>query len=404
MKKIMKSKRLDNVHYDLRGASLLEAEKMKKNGIDVIKLNTGNPAAFGFDAPQEVLDALKNSVERCEPYSESKGYDEAREAILGYCSSIGIPNLTVNDIYTGNGVSELINITLESLMNDGDEILVPTPDYPLWTATVTIMDGVPVHYTCDEQSNWYPDLDDIRKKVTPKTKGIVVINPNNPTGAAYPKEILQGIVDIARENDLIIFADEIYDRLLYDDFEHISIASLAPDLFTITYNGLSKSHMICGYRCGWISLGGDKSRVKDYIEGIDLVSNLRLCSNTPAQAVIKAAIDTIDSTKSLMHPGGRFYEQREAIYKAINDVPGLSAVKPQGTFYIFPKIDTKKINIINDEQFVLDFLKQHHVLLTNGTGFNWPDPDHFRIVFLPEVKILESISDKMTMFLKNYNQ
>lgn len=404
MRTFRKSVRMNNVNYDLRGEALVEAERMAASGIDVIKLNTGNPATFGFNAPQEIFDTLRDNVMQCQPYSESKGIDEAREAILNYCRSKNIPNLSMDDIYTGNGVSELINITLEALMNDDDEILIPMPDYPLWTATVTIMDGKPVHYICDEQSNWYPDLDDIRKKITPKTKAIVVINPNNPTGAFYPVEILQGIVDIAREHDLIILADEIYDRLLYDDLEHVSIASLAPDLFTITYNGLSKSHMICGYRCGWMSMGGNKDYVRDYIDGINLLSNMRLCSNMPAQMIIKAAMDTIDSTKQYMVPGGRFFEQREAIYKAINDVPGLSAVKPQGSFYIFPKIDTKKYNIYDDEKFVLDFLKEHHILLTNGTGFNWPAPDHFRIVYLPEVDVLKSISNKMTDFLSHYSQ
>lgn len=404
MRTIKKSVRLGNVNYDLRGEALLEAERMKEQGIDIIKLNTGNPATFGFNAPDEIFEALAKNVRECQPYSESHGTEEAIEALLKYCNDKNIPNLSKDDIFTGDGVSELISLTIEALINEGDEILVPMPDYPLWTGIITMMGGKPVHYLCDEESNWYPDLNDIRKKVTSKTVGMVIINPNNPTGAFYPKEILEGMVQIARENDLILFSDEIYDRLVYDDLEHISTASLAPDLFTITYNGLSKSHMVCGYRCGWMSLGGEKKYAKDYIDGINLLTNMRLCSNMPAQSVIKAAMDTVDSTRQYMIPGGRFYEQREAIYKAINDVPGLSAVKPQGAFYIFPKIDTKKCEIFDDEKFVVDFLKEHHVLLTNGTGFNWPEPDHFRIVYLPEVPVLESISDKMTQFLSHYKQ
>jgi alanine-synthesizing transaminase len=395
---------LNNINYDLRGDALLEAERMRREGIDVIKLNTGNPAAFGFNAPEEVFDALRTNVMRCQPYSESKGIDEAREAVLEYCVSIGIPDISLENIYLGNGVSELISITIQALLNPNDEVLVPAPDYPLWTASVGSVGGKTVHYICDEESNWYPDLNDIRKKVTSRTKAIVVINPNNPTGALYPNDILQGIVDIARENDLIIFADEIYDRLLYDGLKHTPLASLAPDLLTITFNGLSKSHMLCGYRSGWMSLSGDKSNVRDYIEGIDLLTNMRLCSNIPAQVVIRAALDTKNSTKKYFVPGGRLHEQREAMYNAIQDVPGLSVVKPQGSLYMFPKVDIKKYNIVDDEQFILDFLKKHHVLFTNGTGFNWPAPDHFRIVFLPEVPVLESISGKLIDFLKDYSQ
>ena len=404
MRTVNKSTRLNNVNYDLRGEALIEAEKMINNGIDVIKLNTGNPAAFDLNAPHEIFEALKDNMFACQAYSESKGMDEARQSVLDYCNAKEIPNLKLEDIYLGNGVSELISVTMEALINEGDELLIPMPDYPLWTGSVNMAGGKSVHYICDESSNWYPDIDDIRKKITDKTVGIVVINPNNPTGALYPKEVLEKIVDVARENDLLIFSDEIYDRLIYDEKEHVSIASLAPDLFTITYNGLSKSHMVCGFRCGWISLGGDKTNVEDYIDGINLLTNMRLCSNTPAQVIIKAAMDTIDSTKKHMVPGGRLYEQRDAIYKAINQVPGLSAVKPYGSFYIFPKIDLNKYNIENDEKFVLDFLKDYHILLTNGTGFNWPSPDHFRIVYLPQVEILNSISEKMTNFLKTYSQ
>ena len=404
MKTITKSERLNDVNYELRGDALIEAERMIASGIDVMKLNTGNPAAYGFSAPQEILDALKNNVNECQPYSESKGIDEARESILTYCNSKNIPDITVDDIYMGNGVSELITSSMQALINTNDEILIPMPDYPLWTAAVTLVGGKAVHYICDESSDWYPDIEDMRKKITARTKAIVVINPNNPTGSHYPKEILEKIVDLARENDLVLFADEIYDRLVYEGKEHTSLASLAPDLFTVTFNGLSKSHIICGYRCGWMSMGGNKSSARDYIEGIDLLTNMRLCSNMPAQVVVKAAIETLDSSLQYMIPGGRLYEQREVICKAINDVPGLSTVKPGATFYLFAKIDIDKYRIKSDKQFVLDFLKKHHVLLTNGTGFNWHKPDHFRVVFLPEVEELKSISNKMTDFLKDYAQ
>lgn len=404
MKNIKKASRLNNVNYDLRGDALVAAEKMISQGIDVIKLNTGNPATFGFNAPDAIFDTLKSNAEANQPYSESKGILSARLAILDYCKSKNIPNVTVDDIYIGNGVSELITTTMQALLNEGDEMLVPMPDYPLWTGAVTMSGGKAVHYICDEESEWYPDIEDMRKKITPKTVGIVIINPNNPTGALYPKEVLEQIIELARENDLILFSDEIYDRLLYDDHEHISTASLAPDLFTITFNGLSKSHMVCGYRSGWMSLGGNKSNVSDYIEGITLLSSMRLCSNMPGQSVIETALNTKEDVKAFMQPGGRFYEQREVICKAINDVPGLSVVKPKGAFYIFPKIDIEKYNIIDDAKFVLDFLKEHHVLLTNGTGFNWHKPDHFRIVYLPDVDVLKTISGKMTDFLKDYSQ
>lgn len=310
----------------------------------------------------------------------------------------------MNDIYTGNGVSELIVMVMQGLLNDGDEILMPSPDYPLWTAAANLAGGHPVHYLCDEQSDWYPDMEDIRKKITDKTKGIVVINPNNPTGALYPVEVLRQIVDIAREHSLIIFADEIYDRLVMDGQEHVSIASLAPDLFCITMNGLSKSHKVAGYRAGWMCLSGDKTGVKGYIEGLNMLSSMRLCSNVPAQAIIETALTNAQGIDQMLLPGGRIYEQREFIYKALNNIPGVSALKPKAAFYIFPKLDVKKFNISDDEQFALDFLRKEKVLLVHGGGFNWQQPDHFRIVYLPKMEILEDAMNKLEMFLSTYRQ
>ena len=319
-----------------------EANRMIEQGVEILKLNIGNPAPFGFKAPQELVDMMRGNLENAEGYSDSRGLLKSRQAIVEYCKKKNIPNVGVNDIYTGNGVSELITLSMNGLLDNGDEVLVPSPDYPLWTASVTLAGGKAVHYLCDEQSNWYPDIADMRKKITDKTKGIVIINPNNPTGALYPKEILEQIVELAREHELLIFADEIYDRLVMDGKQHISIASLAPDLCVVSFNGLSKSHLIAGYRCGWMCISGDKSRAKGYIEGINLLSSMRLCANVPTQSVIPKALEMLDSTKEMLEPGGRVYEQREYIYNALNDIPGVSAVKPEAAFYIFPKMDMKK--------------------------------------------------------------
>ena len=323
---------------------------------------------------------------------------------MQYCQLKGIPNVGINDIYTGNGVSELITMAMQGLLDSGDEILVPMPDYPLWTASVTLAGGTAVHYVCDEQAEWNPDIDDIKKKITPNTKGIVIINPNNPTGALYSKEVLEQIVQVARENGLIIFADEIYDRLIYDGEKHIAIASLAPDLLTVCFNGLSKSHKVAGYRVGWMCLAGDKSRAKGYIEGLNLLSTMRLCSNVPAQSIIQTALGGTQSGESLLLPGERLYEQRNFIYEAINSIPGLSAVKPKAAFYIFPKIDVKKFNITDDEKFTLDLLREKKILVTCGTGFNWKSPDHFRIVFLPEIRTLRKATEKLADFMETYKQ
>ena len=404
MRTFGKSSKLDNVLYDVRGPVVDEAARMEEDGMEILKLNIGNPYPFGFSAPQEVILDMLSNVRTSQGYSDSKGIFSARKAIMQYAQLRGIPGVTINDIYTGNGVSELINLCMQALLNNGDEILIPAPDYPLWTATATLAGGNVVHYICDEQSEWYPDIDDIKSKITDKTKAIVIINPNNPTGAVYPKEVLEQIADIAREHELIIFSDEIYDRLVMDGEKHISIASLAPDLFCVTFSGLSKSHMIAGFRVGWMILSGNKAVAKDYIEGLNMLSNMRLCSNVPGQSIVQTALGGHQSVEDYIMPGGRIYEQREFIYKALTDIPGISAVKPKAAFYIFPKIDTKKFNIVNDEQFVLDLLREKKVLLIHGGGFNWQQPDHFRVVYLPRIEVLKKATDSMADFLNHYHQ
>ena len=400
----LKSHKLDHVCYDIRGPVMDEANRMIRAGEEVLKLNIGNPAYFGFRTPEALVRHMAENLPETEGYSDSRGLLSAREAIVGYCREKGIPNVTPDDVYTGNGVSELITLSMQGLLDSGDEILVPSPDYPLWTASVTLAGGKAVHYLCDESSNWYPDLKDMASKVTPRTKGIVVINPNNPTGALYPKEVLEGIVKIAREHDLILFADEIYDRLVMDGKEHVALASLAPDLLTISLNGLSKSHLMAGYRCGWMCLAGDKSRAKGYIEGINLLSSMRLCSNVPAQSLIAPALQEREETKAMLAPGGRVYEQRNCIYELLNSIPGVSAVKPQAAFYIFPKVDVKRFNIRDDEQMALDLLKQEKILVTHGGGFHWTEPDHFRVVYLSDVEELTRACEGMKHFFANYRQ
>lgn len=404
MKFYSKSSKLDYVSYDVRGPVLEEADRMMKKGIDVIKLNTGNPASFGFKAPNEIIDDLIIHARESEGYSDSKGIFSARKAIQQYCQLKGFPNVSIDDIYTGNGVSELITMSMQGLIDNGDEILVPMPDYPLWTAAVTLAGGNAVHYMCDESAEWYPDMDDIKSKITNRTKAIVIINPNNPTGALYPKELLEEIVKVAREHQLIIYSDEIYDRLVMDGLEHISIATLAPDLCVITFNGLSKSHRVAGFRVGWMVISGNKKYVQGYIEGLNMLASMRLCSNVLSQQIVQTALGGHQSVDELLLPGGRIYEQREFITNALNDIPGISAVKPKAAFYIFPKIDTKKFNIRDDEQFVLDFLHEKHVLLVHGKGFNMPTPDHFRIVYLPKVDDLEKTTLALDDFLSRYKQ
>lgn len=404
MRTFEKSTKLNNVLYDVRGPVVDEAARMEEDGMEILKLNIGNPYPFGFSAPQEVILDMLSNIRTSQGYSDSKGIFSARKAIMQYCQLRNIPNVSMGDIYTGNGVSELINLCMQALLNNGDEILIPAPDYPLWTATATLAGGNVVHYICDEQSDWNPDLDDIRSKITDKTKAIVIINPNNPTGAVYPRDLLEQIVEIAREHELIIFSDEIYDRLVMDQYQHTSIASLAPDLFCITFSGLSKSHMIAGFRIGWMVLSGPKKRAKGYIEGLNMLSSMRLCSNVPAQAIVQTALGGYQSVNEYIQPGGRIYEQRDFIYKALTDIPGITAVKPKAAFYMFPKIDTEKFHIEDDEQFALDFLHEKQVLIVPGKGFNWTEPDHFRIVYLPNTLQLEKASKKLEQFLRTYRQ
>lgn len=404
MFEIKKSSKLNNVLYDVRGPVVEEAERLEESGTQILKLNIGNPAPFGFRTPDEVIYDMRQQLTECEGYSPAKGLFSARKAIMQYAQLKHIPNVSIEDIFTGNGVSELINISMSALLDDGDEILIPSPDYPLWTACATLAGGKAVHYICDEQSEWYPDMDDIKKKINDRTKAIVIINPNNPTGALYPREVLMEIVKIAREHHLIIFSDEIYDRLVMDGEEHVSIASLAPDLFCVTFSGLSKSHMIAGFRIGWMILSGNKAFAKDYIEGLKMLSNMRLCSNVPAQSIVQTALGGHQSVKDYIVPGGRIYEQREFIYKALTDIPGISAVKPKAAFYIFPKLDVKKFNIKDDERFALDLLREKKILLIHGGGFNWKDPDHFRIVYLPRIEILKECTNKIADFLSYYQQ
>lgn len=401
---IEKSSKLDNVRYEIRGPVLDEANRMIADGAKVLKLNIGNPAPFGFTTPEEIIRDMQMNLHDCEGYSDSKGIFSARKAIMQYCQLKKIPNVDVNDIYTGNGCSEMITLSLQAMLNHGDEILVPAPDYPLWTASVSLAGGTPVHYMCDEKSNWFPDLEDMERKITPKTKGIVVINPNNPTGVLYPKEILEGIADIARRHDLVLFADEIYDRLVFDGKKHFALASVAPDLFCININGLSKSHRMAGFRCGWMCLSGPKQNAKSYIQGVNLLSSMRLCSNVPAQSIIQTALGGIQSADELLLPGGRLFEQREVIYNELSAIDGISVVKPDAAFYIFPKIDTQKIHINNDEKFAMDLLKKKYVLISHGTGFNMPEPGYFRIVYLPDKEILHEACVRLGSFLQTYSQ
>lgn len=404
MRHFGKSSKLDNVLYDVRGPVVDEAARMEAAGTHVLKLNIGNPAPFGFRTPDEVVYDMAQQLTDCEGYSDSKGLFSARKAIMQYAQIKNIPNVSIDDIYTGNGVSELINLSMSALLDNGDEVLVPSPDYPLWTACVTLAGGTAVHYVCDEQSEWYPDIEDMRRKITDHTKAIVIINPNNPTGALYPPEVLQQIVDLAREHQLMIFSDEIYDRLVMDGLKHVSIASMAPDLFCVTFSGLSKSHMIAGYRVGWMVLSGNKAIAKDYIEGLNMLTNMRICSNVPAQSIIQTALGGHQSVNDYIVPGGRIYEQREYIYQALNSIPGVSAVKPKAAFYIFPKLDVKRFGIKNDEKFALDLLREQKLLIVQGSGFNWQHPDHFRVVYLPRIEVLKDATSKLETFLSTYHQ
>jgi len=383
---------------------LQEAKKLEEEGHRITKLNIGNPGAFGFEAPEEILKDVILNLPESQAYSDSKGLFSARKAVMHETQRLGIQGVDIDDIYLGNGVSELIVMAMQALLNDGDEILIPAPDYPLWTAAVTLSGGKAVHYRCDESSDWNPDLDDIKSKINSRTRGIVVINPNNPTGAVYTPDLLKGIVKLAEENDLIIFADEIYDKILYDDARHRPLATLSEDILIVTFNGLSKSYRVAGFRSGWLFLSGAKKRAQDYIEGLEILSNMRLCSNVPAQQAIQTALGGYQSINELIMPGGRLREQRDIAWKMLNDIPGVSCVLPKGAIYLFPKLDPARFNIRNDEQLILDLLLQEHVLMVQGSGFNIDDKQHFRIVFLPREDTLVDAIGKLGNFLEHYSQ
>ena len=404
MRSIGKSLKLENVCYDIRGPLLKEAKRMEEEGFRIIKLNIGNPGAFGINAPDEILHDMIVNLQSAQAYGDSRGLFAARKAIMQDFQARGIMDIGIDDIFIGNGVSELIMISMQGLLDNGDEVLVPMPDYPLWTAAINLAGGKAVHYLCDESADWNPDLDDIRAKITPKTKAIVIINPNNPTGAVYERSTLEGIAQIARENELIVYADEIYSRITYDGAVHIPMASIAPDILTINFDGLSKNWRACGFRAGWMALSGNKKIAADYIEGLDMLANMRLCPNMPAQYGIQTALGGYQSVNELLLPGGRLKEQRDVAVSMISQIPGLSVVSPKGALYIFPKVDIKRFNITNDEKFMLDFLREQKVLLVNGTGFNWKQPDHFRIVFLPDKAAMEDAMRRLGIFLGGYKQ
>lgn len=401
---IKKSDKLSGVCYDIRGPVLEHANRLEEEGQRILKLNIGNPAPFGFAAPDEILQDVIRNVHNAEGYTASKGLFAARKAIMQECQRLNVQGVDIDDIFLGNGCSELIVMAMQALLNNNDEILVPAPDYPLWTAAVNLAGGKARHYICDEEADWFPDLADIESKITDKTRGIVVINPNNPTGAVYSKELLEGIVDIARRHNLIIFADEIYSKILYDDATFIPMASLANDVLFVTFNGLSKAYRLAGFRSGWLVISGAKKYAKSYIEGLEMLSSMRLCANVPAMFAVQTALGGYQSINELIVPGGRLYEQRNAAVDALNEIPGISVVKPKGAMYLFPKIDLNRYKIHNDEQMILDFLLQQKVLLVQGTAFNWPTPDHFRIVFLPREDDLRKAIYRFGDFIQSYRQ
>lgn len=399
-KELLKSKKLDDVLYEIRGPVLEEAYRLEEEGHRIQKLNIGNPGAFGLHAPDEIMQDVIYNLSGAEGYCESRGLFPARKAVMQECQVKGIPNISINDIYMGNGVSELIVMSLQALLNDDDEVLIPAPDYPLWTAGVSLAGGNPIHYLCDEQSDWQPDIADMRSKITERTRAIVVINPNNPTGAVYDAEVLEQIIDLAREHNLVVFADEIYDKILYDGTVHTPMASLADDILIVSFNGLSKSYRLAGFRCGWLIISGVKERASDFIEGIQMLASMRLCANVPGQLAVQTALGGYQSINDLILPGGRLKEQRDVAHKMLNDIPGVSCFKPKGALYLFPKLDLNMYSIPDDEQMVLDLLRLQHLLVVQGTAFNWPTPDHFRLVFLPSTKNLETAVDKIETFLK----
>ncbi|MFP8965436.1 pyridoxal phosphate-dependent aminotransferase [Pokkaliibacter sp. CJK22405] len=403
MSAIRKSQKLLNVCYDIRGPVMQEAKRMEDEGQRIIKLNIGNPAPFGFDAPQEIISDVIRNLPEAQGYCDSKGLFSARKAVMHSAQVRNIANVTIEDIYLGNGVSELIVMAMQALLDNGDEVLVPAPDYPLWTAAVNLSGGKAIHYRCDESQGWEPDLEDMERKITPKTRGIVVINPNNPTGALYSQSVLEGITELARKHGLLLFADEIYDRILFDDEVHVPLASLSEDVLCLTFNGLSKTYRAAGFRSGWMILSGPKHLAKDYIEGLDMLASMRLCANVPAQHAIQTALGGYQSINDLLVPGGRLYEQRDTACRLLNEIPGITCVKPKGALYLFPRLDPEMYPIHNDEKFALDLLRQEKVLIVQGTGFNMSDTQHFRIVFLPHQHLLEDAIGRIGRFLSRYN-
>ena len=401
---IRKSDKLEHVCYDIRGPVLAAAQRLEGEGLRVAKLNIGDPAKWGFEAPEEILRGVAVNIEQGQGYGDSQGLPAAREAIRQHYQALGVPDVQTEDIFLGNGVSELITMSLQGLLNYGDEVLIPAPDYPLWTAAANLAGGRPVHYLCDEQSDWAPDLADIAAKITSRTRAIVVINPNNPTGAVYPRDCLERIVALARAHDLVLFADEIYDKILYDGIRHTPLATLADDILIATFNGLSKTYRIPGFRSGWLVLSGAKQLARGYIEGLGILSAMRLCANMPAQLAIETALGGLQSIGQLTAPGGRLAVQRDTVYEAVNAIPGLSCTRPQGAFYLFPKIDARRFGVVDDERMVLDLLEQERVLIVHGTAFNWARPDHFRVVFLPPADQLADVTARIGHFFGHYVQ
>ncbi len=404
LERITKSRKLEDVCYDIRGPVLEEAVRLESEGQHILKLNIGNPAPFGFDAPGRILEDIGDNLINSQGYCDSLGLLPARSAVVDYCGQLGIAGVDVNDVIIGNGVSELIVMALQGLLNNGDEVLIPAPDYPLWTAATNLAGGIPVHYRCDEGADWFPDLADIKDKITSRTTAIVLINPNNPTGAVYSPELLQEVVKLARRHQLVIFADEIYDKILYGEAKHHSVAAIADDLLCVTFNGLSKTYRAAGLRSGWMVISGAKHRATDYIEGLNILASMRLCANVPSQHAIPTALGGYQSINEYLVPGGRLFDQREAAHAALTAIDGVSCTKPEGALYFFPKLDTAKFNIRDDEQFVLDLLKAERTLVVQGTAFNWPESDHFRIVFLPETDDLLAAIGGLERFLASYRQ
>ncbi|HEY8373093.1 MAG TPA: pyridoxal phosphate-dependent aminotransferase [Pseudonocardiaceae bacterium] len=399
---LTQSSKLADVTYDIRGPVLKEAQRLEQEGHHVLKLHIGNPAPFGFEAPDEILRDVIANLPAATGYGDSKGLLSARRAVVQYYQSKGVPDVDVEDVYLGNGVSELITLALQAMLDNGDEVLIPAPDYPLWTAATTLAGGTPVHYLCDEQADWYPDLDDIAAKITDRTKALVLINPNNPTGAVYSRELLEGVAELARRHNLVLLSDEIYDKILYDGTVHVSTAAVAPDVLCLTFNGLSKAYRLAGFRSGWLVISGPKQYASSYIEGLDMMANLRLCPNVPMQHAIQTALGGYQSINDLVLPGGRLAEQRDRAWELLNQIPGVTCVKPKGALYAFPRLDPQMYPIQDDEKFVLDLLRAEKLLVMQGTGFNWPQPDHFRIVTLPRVDDLEAAIGRIARFLASY--